>query len=149
MTDDENVTPTAVQEDGGMAAYPMDRLAKIYRRMAAKMADLTHAYDAEIAGIKLQQDSIKIALKDQMLASGVSSVRTAEGTVILGTKTRYSTTDWDSFNKFVLANDALDLYEKRISQTNMAKFLTDNLGLMPEGLNSNTEYSISVRKPTA
>jgi hypothetical protein len=45
-------------------------------------------------------------------------------------------------------NDALDLLEKRIAQTNMATFLQDNPTLVPPGLNSNSEYEISVRKPT-
>jgi len=38
--------------------------------------------------------------------------------------------------------------EKRIAQTNMATFLADNPSLVPAGLNSTTEYAISVRKPT-
>jgi hypothetical protein len=38
--------------------------------------------------------------------------------------------------------------EKRIAQTNMATFLADNPSLVPAGLNSVTEYAISVRKPT-
>ena len=45
-------------------------------------------------------------------------------------------------------NDALDLLEKRIAQTNMANFLQENPTLVPPGLNSNSEYAISVRKPT-
>jgi hypothetical protein len=75
-------------------------------------------------------------------------VRTTEGTVVLSTKTRYSTTDWDEFKEFVKENDALDLFEKRIAQTNMAQFLKENPALVPPGLNSNAEYSVSVRKPT-
>jgi hypothetical protein len=38
--------------------------------------------------------------------------------------------------------------EKRIAQTNMAQFLEENPGVVPPGLNSMTEYAISVRKPT-
>jgi len=83
-----------------------------------------------------------------MLALGVSSVRTDQGTVVLSTKTRYNTQDWDSFKTFMLEHDAIDLLEKRIAQGNMAKFLEENPGLLPPGLNSNTEYAISVRKPT-
>ena len=64
------------------------------------------------------------------------------------TKTRYSTQDWDSFKAFLVEHDVLDLLEKRIAQGNMAKFLEDNPGLVPPGLNSTTEYDISVRKPT-
>ncbi len=130
------------------ASIPMDKLARVYRKMQARIQELTTAYETEIETLKAQQDAVKTALKDQMLAIGVKSVNTKEGTVILSTKTRYSTQDWDSFKQFVVENDALDLFEKRIAQTNMSTFLNENPGVVPPGLNSNSEYSISVRKPS-
>ena len=127
---------------------PQDKLAKVYRRMQSRVQELTAQYESEIEDIKRQQDVVKIALKDQMLKLGVSSVRTDQGTVVLSTKTRYNTQDWDSFKEFIKEHDALDLLEKRIAQTNMATFLSENPSLVPAGLNSMTEYAISVRKPT-
>ena len=79
---------------------------------------------------------------------GVESMRTSAGTVSRSVKTRFNTQDWDSFKAFLVEHDVLDLLEKRIAQGNMAKFLEDNPGLVPPGLNSTTEYDISVRKPT-
>ncbi len=130
------------------ASVPMDKLARVYRKMQSRIQELTAAYETEVEVLKAQQDQVKSALKEQMLALGLTSVRTTEGTVILSTKTRYSTTDWDEFKEFVKEHDALDLFEKRIAQTNMAQFLKENPALVPPGLNSNAEYSISVRKPT-
>ena len=60
----------------------------------------------------------------------------------------YSTDDWDAFKEFIKENDAIELLEKRISQSNMATFLEDNPGKVPAGLNSFKEYAISVRKPS-
>lgn len=127
---------------------PMDKLARVYRKMQARIQELTAAYESEVAALKTQQETIKNALKDQMLALGVKSVNTDAGTVILSTKTRYNTQDWDAFKQFVIENDAVDLLERRIAQTNMATFLKENPSLFPPGLNSNTEFSISVRKPS-
>lgn len=138
----------STEEQSEMSVVPMDKLAKVYRKMAARIQELTQAYENEVEEIKRQQDIVKIALKDQMLALGVSSVRTDQGTVVLSTKTRYNTQDWDSFKTFVLQHEAVDLLEKRIAQTNMSTFLADNPSLVPAGLNSVTEYAISVRKPT-
>jgi hypothetical protein len=131
------------------ASVPLDKLARVYRKMQARIQELTAAYESEVEGIKAQQDAVKQALKDQMLALGLTSVNTSEGTVILSTKTRYATNDWDSFKQFVVEHDALDLFEKRIAQTNMATFLKENPGLAVPGLNSNAEYAISVRKPSS
>jgi hypothetical protein len=109
---------------------------------------LTKEFDSQVEELKAQQNEIKIAMKDQMLALGSSSIRTSEGTIILAQKVRYYTDDWDSFKTFVIEHEALDLFEKRIHQTNMVTFLEENPGVVPAGLNSMTEYDVSVRKPT-
>lgn len=127
---------------------PLDKLAKVYRKIRAEIELLTQEYDTKVEALKATQEEIKLAMKEQMQALGVTSVRTEQGTVVLGTTTRYTTSDWDSFKTFVVEHDALDLYEKRIHQGNMKQFLEENPGQVPAGLSSNSEYSISVRKPT-
>jgi len=129
-------------------AIPLDRLVKIYRKLRTRMTELTQAYDTQTEVLKAQQDEIKNAIKEQMKAMGVTSVRTTEGTAVMSVKTRYTTQDWDSFKKFMIEHEAIDLLEKRIAQTNMAQFLEENPGVVPPGLNSASEYDISVRKPT-
>jgi hypothetical protein len=128
---------------------PLDKLAKVYRKMRDQISELTKEYDTQVELLKAQQDEIKNAMKEQMQALGVTSVRTDQGTVVLSVKTRYSTADWDSFKKFVIEHEALDLFEKRIAQLNMKQFLDENPGVVPPGLNSNSEYDVSVRKPTS
>jgi hypothetical protein len=81
-----------------------------------------------------------------MKALGLKSVNTSYGTVSLSTKTRYNTQDWDSFKKFILEHQIVDLLEKRIAQTNMATFLQENPGAVPPGLNSYTDFEIRVTK---
>ena len=128
-------------------AIPLDKLALIYRKIRDKIAMLTKEYDTQVELLKAQQDEIKFAMKDQMKALGVKSVRTDLGTVTLTTKTRYNTQDWDSFKDFVLEHRLVDLLEKRIAQTNMATFLSENPTIVPPGLNSTTEFDITVTKP--
>jgi hypothetical protein len=130
------------------AAIPLDRLARAYRKIRGRIAELTQAYDNEVEALKGQQAEIANAMKDAMRAMGVSSVRTDAGTVVLGTKTRYAASDWDGLKAFILEQGALDLLEKRIAQGNMKQFLEENPGLLPPGLNSFVEYEVSVRKPT-
>ena len=127
---------------------PLDKLAKVYRKMRDQISELTKEYDTQVELLKAQQDEIKNAMKEQMQALGVTSVRTDQGTVVLSVKTRYSTADWDSFKKFILEHEVVDLLEKRIAQTNMARYLEENPGSLPPGLNSVTEFEIRVTKPT-
>jgi len=128
-------------------AIPLDKLALIYRKIRDKIAVLTKEYDTQVETLKAQQDEIKFAMKDQMKALDVKSVRTDMGTVTLTTKTRYATQDWDSFKEFVIEHKMVDLLEKRIAQLNMAHFLEENPTIVPPGLNSTTEYDITVTKP--
>lgn len=127
---------------------PLDRLAKVYRKIYTRINELTTEYESQLEELKSQQEEIKNAMKDEMVSMGLQSVKTDEGTIILSQKTRYYTDDWDSFKTFAMENDALDLFERRISQKNMALFLEENPGLVPAGLNSMSEVSVSVRKPT-
>ena len=127
---------------------PMDKLAKVYLRIRGAKAELTTKYEEELAALDKQEDEIENAMKTQMMALGTKSMKTDAGTVMLGTKTRYTTQDWGSFKDFVIQNDAVDLLERRIAQRTMAQFLEENPTLVPPGLNSDTEYQISVRKPT-
>jgi hypothetical protein len=123
---------------------PVDKLVRIYMKIRAAVQEL----DAQIEKIKEQQQEVKNEIKDRMRALGTKSMKTDFGTVSLMEKTRYYTNDWDSFKKFVIEQDAVDLLEKRISQTNIKVFLEENPSLIPPGLNSDTDFDISVRKPT-
>ena len=127
---------------------PLDKLARVYRKIRDKVQELTKEYETQVEELKAQQAEIQSAMKDQMLALGSSSIKTPEGTIILSQKVRYVTDDWDSFKTFVVEHDALDLFEKRIHQTNMVTFLEENPGMVPPGLNSMTEYDVTVKKPT-
>lgn len=135
-------------QDQPTEIIPLDKLARVYRKIRDRIQVLTKEYETAVEELKLQQEEIKTAMKDQMLAIGSTSIKTPEGTVILSQKTRYYTDDWDSFKQFVVEHDALDLFEKRIHQGNMVTFLDENPGVVPAGLNSMTQYDISVRKPT-
>jgi hypothetical protein len=130
------------------APLPLDKLVRIYRKMRDHIQKMERDHEAELLPIKEQHEAVKQAIKDQMLTLGTTSVRTPNGTVTLTTMRRYSTNDWGSFKTFMVENEAIDLLEHRISQTNMRRWLEENPGLVPPGLNSNAEYSVSVRKPS-
>jgi hypothetical protein len=132
-------------EDTGI---PLDKLVKIYRKIKMEIDTMTQEYDTKLEVLKGQQDEIKFAIKDQMKALGVTSVKSPFGTVSMRTSTTYTTNDWASFKEFVLEHGAVDLLFKRIAQANMAQFLEENPGVVPPGLNSVTEFNIVVTKPT-
>lgn len=127
---------------------PLDKLARIYRKIRGRIQELTQTYEKEVGKLEEQKNEVAREMKDRMMASGLKSVRTDEGTIMLGTKTRYFTQNWDSFKKFVIEHEAVELLERRIAQGNMQQFLEENPGVVPPGLNADSEYTVTVRKPT-
>ena len=123
-------------------AVPLDKLVAIHAKIKAKQEML----DKQLAELEEQRTEVRMAIKDQMKALGLTSVKTSFGTVSLTKTTRYNTQDWDSFKAFVLEHQVVDLLEKRIAQTNMAQFLEENPGVVPPGLNSVTGFDIRVTK---
>jgi len=93
---------------------PIDRLVKIHTKIKAQIDQLSREYDTRIEQLKAQQDEVRFAIKDQMKALGLKSVNTSYGTVSLSTKVRYNTQDWDSFKKFILEHQVVDLLEKPV-----------------------------------
>lgn len=133
MTEDVEEAPT-------VEAIPLDKLVAIHSKIKARQEML----DKQLADLEEQREEIRMAIKDQMKALGLTSVKTSFGTVSLSKTTRYNTQDWDSFKAFVLEHQVVDLLEKRIAQTNMAQFLEENPGVVPPGLNSVTGFDIRV-----
>jgi hypothetical protein len=118
----------------------LDKLVQIHAKIKAKIA----TFDAQIAKLEEQRTEVRIAIKDQMRALGLTSLNTSHGRVALMQKTRYSTNDWDSFRKFVLEHEVVELLEPRISQSNIVTFLEENPGVVPPGLNSFSDFEIRV-----
>lgn len=131
-----------VEEVATVEAIPLDKLVAIHAKIKARQEKL----DAELAELEEARTEVRLAIKDQMKALGLTSVQTSYGTVSLSKKTRYNTQDWDSFKAFVLEHQVIDLLEKRIAQANIAQFLEENPGVVPPGLNSITEFDIRVTK---
>lgn len=125
---------------------PMDKLARVYRKIRAAMTEQTREYDAKMEALKTDLTEVTNAIRDQMKSLGSKSLKTTEGHIILSTKTRYDALDWEAFRDFVIENNALELLERRVAQTAMRQFLEDNPGLVPRGLNATSEITVTVRK---
>ena len=50
-------------------SIPLDKLARVYRKIYGRVQELTQEYESEIEKLKMQQDELKSAMKDQMSVS--------------------------------------------------------------------------------
>jgi hypothetical protein len=127
-------------------SVPVDKLAGIYIKIRDARAKLKSDYEAKDTELQEQMDVIEEQLLEACKSIGADSIRTAAGTVIRSVKNRYWTNDWDSMYSFVREHDAFGLLERRIHQTNMKQFIEENPKLLPMGLNTDSRYSIVVRR---
>lgn len=127
-------------------SVPLEKLTRVYIKMRDKKAELSHELEKKIGDLEADMSKVKSAIIHQMEDLGVESIRTEAGVVYRTVKTKYSTSDWESMNKFILEHGVPDLLVKSINQSNMKAFLEENPDLLPPGLNANMEYSVTVRR---
>jgi phage host-nuclease inhibitor protein Gam len=125
-----------------------EKIVKAYVRARDAKAEMERRHEAELATIKADMEALEQALLELCKETGQDGGKTSAGTFTRSVKTRYWTSDWDRMRAFIKEHDALELMEQRISQGNMKQFLQENPDKMPEGLNVDSRYSITVRRPT-
>jgi hypothetical protein len=111
---------------------------------------LKNQWEIRDAELKADLEQLEQAMLVACNAINADSIRTGSGTIIKSLKETYTCGDWDNFKQYVVENNALDLLQQRISQTNFKEFMStrQDEGL-PPGISTLREVSITVRKPTS
>jgi hypothetical protein len=123
-----------------------EKMVEVYIKMRDKRSQLAKAFDDEDGRIKAQQEMIAEQLLELCKETGAEGLRTPAGSVFKTVKTRYWTSDHKSMKEFILENDAFELLEQRVHQTNMKNFLEEHPDKFPKGMNIDSKYSINVRR---
>lgn len=131
-----------------LSDVPADKLVAIYRKIRGVIDEKEAAHKDEIGELKSQLDLVSGEILRICNEQNLDSLRTPMGTVTRRTVTRYWTNDWESMYRFIKEQDAPYLLEQRIHNGNMRQFLEENPDTLPMGLNADTKYAITVRKPT-
>lgn len=127
----------------------VDKLVAVYIKMRDKRAELLRGYEEADSTVKSQMEIVESKLLDLCKEIGVDRLGSKHGTVMRTVKTRYWTGDWESMHKFILEHKMPELLERRISQTAMKQLLEENPELMPMGLNTDSKYSVTIRRTTS
>ena len=127
----------------------VDKLVAVYIKMRDKRAELLRDYEEADSTVKAQMEVVESKLLELCKEIGVDRLGSKHGTVMRTVKTRYWTSDWESMHKFILENKMPELLERRISQTTMKQLLEENPELMPMGLNTDSKYSVTIRRTTS
>ncbi len=121
-------------------------LAAVYIKIRDRRADLKKQFEAGDKDLEDQQNLLAEKMLDICKDMDADSIRTPHGTIIRSVKSRYWTNDWDSMYRFIEEQGAFGLLEKRLHQTNMKDFLSENPDVYPQGLNVESQYTVVVRR---
>ena len=132
--------------EGGQSPLQLDRLAEAFIKIRDARSKLKTEYETKDKLLSDQADTLEQSMLDACKQLGADSVRTPSGTIIRSIKSRYWTNDWDSMYRFIKEHEAYGLLEKRLHQTHMKEFLSENPDLQPVGLNVENEYTVVVRR---
>jgi hypothetical protein len=133
--------------DASNSVNDTEQLVEAYLLIRSERDRLAREY--EVADARLKEDMAKLEMVMLDLCNSVNadSIKTKHGTVMRKLNERFFCQDWDNFYRFVLDNEAVQLLERRIHQSNFKQFLSEHDGDgLPPGVNVMREYGVSVRK---
>lgn len=129
-----------------MSDVNVEQLVEVYITLRDRKNAVQAEADKQIAEIDRDMQLITSHLLEVCKELSADNIRTGAGTVIRAVKSKFWTSDWASMYRFIEEHNMFDLLERRIHQTNMRLFLEANPELLPEGLNIEKEYNITIRR---
>ena len=127
----------------------LDSVVKTYLAIRDERDRLSREHDAKDKELANDLAELEQVLLNSCNEISADSIKTEVGTIIKSTRESFVCGDWDNFKKFVMDNDAIELLQQRIHQSNFKEFLSnrEDEGL-PPGISSMREFKITVRKPS-
>lgn len=132
-----------------MAPVNLDRLVEAQQAIKDARTVKRHAWEAEDALLAEDEQKIKAILLDMLNKSGAKSFATDRGTVYRREVMKPSAADWSAIWAWAKANDAMEIFEKRLKVGFIQDFMEEHNGAIPPGINVHRVFEVSVRRPTS
>ena len=128
--------------------FNLEETVKVYLKIRNAIEEMEERHKAELKELRDQFEVVGNYLLTFCNSQNLDSVKTAAGTISRRVTSRYWTNDWDSMYRVIKEHDAFHLLQQRIHDSNMRQFIEENPEAFPPGLNSDSKYTVQVRKPS-
>ena len=129
-------------------AVKLEELVKAYIAIRNKRDANAREFDAKDKELKAELAQLDQVMLNSCNEIDADSIKTNSGTIIKTMKENFVCSDWDNFKQYIVQEDAIDLLQQRIHQTNFKEFLSNRTDEgLPPGISSMKEFQIIVRKP--
>ena len=125
-----------------MTGEDIERLMTADINMREKIA----ALEKQIKEIKEERAEGQAILIEACRILKSDSLKNQVGTLTRRVKKRYWTTDWPSMYRFIKDKGLIEFMEKRLNQTNVKEYIAEHPDEVPPGLQTSSEYTVSIRK---
>jgi len=93
-----------------MSEVKVNDMVTTYLAIRREREKLAKKYEQEDSVFKEQMDRLEEAMLNTCNDIGAETLRTESGTIVKTLKENYICGDWDNFKKFIMENEALELY---------------------------------------
>ena len=127
----------------------MEELVKTYLTIRNERDRIEAEFKERDTALKAEMAVLEQAMLAGCNEIKADSIKTPHGTIMKKLSERFTCSDRDNFNKFVLETGAVELFEARLHQGNFKEFMSErHSDGLPPGVNVMREFTITVRKPT-
>lgn len=123
-----------------------DKIIETYIKVRDAVRAMEEKHKEEIRDLKDQLEVLEQELLARVDKAGGNISIPNVGRVARRISRQYWTNDWESLYRFIKEHDAFHLLHQRISNKAMQEFLNENPDLMPEGLNVDSRYAVTVTR---
>ena len=123
----------------------LSELVAKYIELRDKKAQIKAEYDGKVAKLDENLDKIEAVLLKTFDSAGMDSVKTEFGTAYTSTRTTASVANPDVFMKYVVANEAWHLLEKRAAKSGVEQYKAEHDDV-PPGVSWRSERIVNIRR---
>jgi phage host-nuclease inhibitor protein Gam len=123
----------------------LSELVAKYIELRDKKAQIKAEYDGKVAKLDENLDKIEAVLLKTFDSAGMDSVKTEFGTAYTSTRTTASVANPDIFMKYVIANEAWHLLEKRAAKSGVEQYKAEHDDV-PPGVSWRSERTVNIRR---
>ena len=123
-----------------------EKIVSTYIKVRDAVAAMEQRHKEEKRNLTEQLEVLEQELLSRVENAGGNISIPNVGRVARRVSRNYWTNDWESFYKVVKEHDAFHLLHQRISNKAMQEFLNEHPDLMPEGLNVDSRYTVTVTR---
>jgi hypothetical protein len=128
------------------AEVKTEKIVETYIKVRDAIAAMEQRHKEEKRNLVDQLEVLEQELLSRVEQAGGNISVPNVGRVARRISRNYWTNDWESFYKVVKEHDAFHLLHQRISNKAMQEFLNEHPNLMPEGLNVDSRYTVTVTR---